>query len=223
MTVWFDFVSKTRYWELEPYFDVDGGRAMALPDTEYILYVEKPSGPVEVRLIKHGYDVKWVNPANGESVVVKDFNAEKFVAEPPSRDHDWILHISREGRKEGMLRSYKFESRPFMMQEPDSSRKGVPFEIASPAADEVSVGKPPAYEAKVSRNTRGTRRMQYLWTGDVPVEGQGYRILGTGSEGTWRLDRRAARNLPAVMNLRLYGLNANGKLYFVDRIYRLVP
>ena len=45
---------------------MDGGRAMALPDTEYIVYVEKPSGPIEVRLEKHGYDVKWVDPATGE-------------------------------------------------------------------------------------------------------------------------------------------------------------
>jgi hypothetical protein len=65
--------------------------------------------------------------------------------------------------------------------------------------------------------------MQYLWTGEVPVEGHGYRVLGTGAEGTWRLSARAARNLPAVMNVRLYGLNANGKLYFVDRLYRLLP
>ena len=42
MTAWFDFMSGNRYWELEPYFDVDGGRAMALEDVEYIVYVEKP-------------------------------------------------------------------------------------------------------------------------------------------------------------------------------------
>jgi hypothetical protein len=65
--------------------------------------------------------------------------------------------------------------------------------------------------------------MEYLWTGEVPVEGQGYRVLGTGEEGTWQLSRAAPRTLPAVINVRLYGLNANGKLYFIDRIYRLVP
>ena len=44
MTVWFDFFSDTRHWELEPYFDVDGGRALALEGIEYVVYVEKP-GP----------------------------------------------------------------------------------------------------------------------------------------------------------------------------------
>jgi hypothetical protein len=223
MSVWFDFVATTRYWELEPYFELDGGRAMALPGTEYIVYVEKPSGPIEVRMERHGYDVKWLNPITGETTLLKDFKSEKYTAEPPNRDHDWILHISREGRKEGMLRSYKFESRPFLMQEPESSPKKVPFEIELPASDQASISKPPFYKVKLQRETRGTRAMEYLWTGEVPVEGQGYRVLGTGDEGTWQLRRGMANQLPAVMNVRLYGLNANGKLYFLDRIYRLAP
>jgi len=33
------------------------------------------------------------------------------------RTHDWVLHLSREGHKEGMLRSYKFESRRILMQD----------------------------------------------------------------------------------------------------------
>ena len=28
MTTWFDFMAGNRYWELEPYYDVDGGRAV---------------------------------------------------------------------------------------------------------------------------------------------------------------------------------------------------
>ena len=223
MTVWFDFVSKTRYWELEPYFDVDGGRAMALPETEYIVYVEKPSGPIEVRLVKHGYDVKWLNPITGETIPLKEFKSERYVVEPPNRDHDWVLHISREGRKEGMLRSYKFESRPFLMQEPEGPSSKFPYEIAAPTADELSISKPPAYEVKLKRESRGTRRMMYLWTGEVPVEGHGYRVLGTGEQGRLRIRKNIATKLPAVMNMRVYGLNANGKLYFTDRIYRLVP
>ncbi len=78
MTVWFDFFSGTRYWELEPYFDVDGGRALALEipndeeveGIEYIVYVEKP-GPVEIVLQNRKYDVAWVNPITGERVKQK--------------------------------------------------------------------------------------------------------------------------------------------------------
>lgn len=223
MTVWFDFIATTRYWELEPYFELDGGRAMALPGTEYIVYIEKPSGPIEVRMERHGYDVKWLNPITGEIIPLKDVKSERYAVEPPNRDHDWVLHISREGRKQGMLRSYKFESRPFLMQEPESSPKSVPFAIELPASDEVSMSKPPFYKVKLQRDTRGTRSMLYLWTGEAPVDGQGYRVLGSGEEGTWRVRRGVAKDLPAVMNVRLYGMNANGKLYFLDRIYRLVP
>jgi hypothetical protein len=223
MTVWWDLISTTRYWELEPYFDLDGGRAMALPGTEYIIYVEKPSGPIEIRLEKHNYDVKWVNPLTGEAIVQKNFNSDKYTAEPPSRDHDWILHVSREGRKEGMLRSYKFESRPFLMQEVESSVPKIPYEIALPASDEISIAKPPLLSAKLKRETRGTRSMMYLWIGDVPAQTHGYRVIGTGSEATMRIPAAFTRKLPATMSVRLYGLNANGKLYSLDRIYRLIP
>src|SRR5262249_5370484 len=39
---WFEFFSQSRHWDLEPYFDVDGGRALALEEVEYIVYLEKP-------------------------------------------------------------------------------------------------------------------------------------------------------------------------------------
>ncbi len=32
MKIWFDFFSGTRHWELEPFFDVEGGRGVALGD-----------------------------------------------------------------------------------------------------------------------------------------------------------------------------------------------
>ena len=94
MTVWFTLFNETRYWELEPYFDLDGGRAIALPGVEYIVYVEQPSGPIEVRVEKHGYEVRWINPATGEEVPRDNVKAEKIVLEPPDRAHDWVLQIS---------------------------------------------------------------------------------------------------------------------------------
>ena len=82
MTVWFDFFADTRYWELEPYFDVDGGRALALEDTEYVVYNEKP-GPLELTVEKHGYDVYWVNPIDGEVTKSKSFKGDHFTGAPP--------------------------------------------------------------------------------------------------------------------------------------------
>lgn len=223
MTAWYDFFAATRFWELEPYFDVDGGRALALPGVEYIVYIEKPSGPIEVRLERHGYDVKWVDPATGAATPVEGFKAERKSFEPPDKSHDWILHISREGRKESMRRSYKFESRPLLMQEVETGLTKIPFAIVQPAKDEISLAVPPRYEAKLKRETRGTRSMLYLWTGEAPSNGQGFRVLGTGPEGTFQTQKALTANSPSVLNVRLYGMNANGKVYALDRIYRLAP
>jgi hypothetical protein len=230
MKIWRDFFSATRHWELEPYFDVDGGRALALEvphvaeeeieGIEYIVYVEKP-GPVEIVLQRHNYDVFWVNPITGQRLKQKDFRGDRFKAQPPDTGHDWILHISREGKKEGMLRSYKFETHPILLQEVEQSPQRIPYEIAEPPGDALAVGKPVRLTAKITRETRATRSMMWLWTGEVSTEGQGYRVLGTGNGREATIPSGLTARYPAILNLRLTGMNANGKIYFVDRIYRL--
>lgn len=221
MGIWKDFMLKTRYWELEPYFDLDGGRAIGLPGIEYIVYVENPSGPVEVRFAeKRGYDVRWLNPSTGELKPLKSFRGERLVVDPPDTQQDWVLHISADGRKEGMLRSYKFESRPFLMQEVEMSASKAPFEVAQPAQDPVSISKPPVFAVKAKRESRGTRSMMFLWTGDVATTNLGTRVLGTGHDGTLNIPKQFA---PGTMNLRVYGMNALGKVYAVDRIFQVAP
>lgn len=228
MSVWFDFFSRTRHWELEPYFEVDGGRAVALErrrdeeeieGVEYIVYVEKP-GPVEIVLPKHSYEVEWMNPANGEVVPLKKFKADRFTGEPPDKSHDWVLHIFREGRI-GSLRSYKFESRAIIMQEIEQTPQKIPYEIVQPAADGVSVAKPPEYAVKVTRETRATRQMMWLWTGEVAAGQQGYRVIGSGPQGTFRVPGNLTTAYPANLAVRLYGMNAHGKVYSMIRIFRL--
>jgi len=220
MTVWFDFFSGTRFWDLEPYFDVDGGRALALPGIEYIVYVEKP-GPVEVLIEKHGYDIRWFHPATGQYIKQKEFKGTRFRGQPPDNSHDWVLHISREGKKEGMGRSYKFESRPILLQEVEQNPKNVPFDILEPAEDTLKLPRPERYEVKVTRDTRATRAMMWLWTGEVVADGQGYRVLATDAKGEMRIPRGIVKNTPAVLNLRLAGMNANGKIYFYDKVYKV--
>ncbi|HET9318668.1 MAG TPA: DUF5060 domain-containing protein [Bryobacteraceae bacterium] len=220
MKIWFEFFSDNRHWELEPYFDVDGGRAVALEEVEYIAYVDKP-GPVEVRIERHGYDTVWLNPANGETVKLKDVKAEHFAGEPPDRTHDWVLHLSREGHKQGMLKSYKFESRRILMQEVEVDAQKVPFQIAQPAGDTVSLPAPPAYAVKLTRETHATRSVMYLWTAEIADDSQGYRVIGTGEKGTFQIDPNMARRYPAVFHVRLFGINANGKVYSADRTYQL--
>jgi hypothetical protein len=154
---------------------------------------------------------------------MKNFKSEKFVTEPPDVSHDWVLHISREGRKEGMLRSYKFESRPFLMQEIESSVQRIPYEIGEPASNDLSISKPPAYSVKLKRESRAGRSMMYLWTGEVAANNQGYRVIGTGARGAFTLPKMFAASVPSVISVRLYGMNANGKVYSLDQVYRGVP
>ena len=221
MGVWYKLFSGARHWELEPYFDVDNGRALALEEAEYIVYVENP-GPVELTVESHSYEVSWINPADGDEIKEKKgYHGQHFTGEPPDRSHDWVLHVSREGHKEGMLKSYKFESRRIVMQVVEQDLQKLPFAIEQPAATDISQSKPPAFAAKFKRETRATRSMMWLWEGEATVDGEGYRVVGTGQKGTLTFPPHIAIHYPAVMDLRVYGMNANGKVYSLDKTYQL--
>jgi len=218
---WFDFLSDTRHWELEPYFDVDGTRAVALEDVEYVNYIEHPGPPVEVSVEKHGYDVQWFNPLTGEQLEQKKYKGEHFTGEAPDKSHPWVLLVAREGRKESMLKSYKFESRLVPVQEIETNAQKVPYTIAEPSGDTLAAGKPVRFAAKLTRETRATRSMMFLWTGEVASDGRGFRILGTGASGNFTIPPAIAANFPAVLSIHLTALNANGKAYSADRVYQL--
>jgi hypothetical protein len=218
---WFDLISDTRHWELEPYFDVDGTRAIALEDVEYVNYIEHPGPPVEVSVEKHGYDVQWMNPATGESLEQKKYKGEHFTGEAPDSSHPWVLYIGREGHRESMGKSYKFESRPVPVQEVETDLKKVPFEIVTPPGNTLEAGKPAQFSVKLTRENRATRAMQFLWTGEVVADGRGLRVLGTGSPGNFIVPASLAENFPAVLTVHLTALNANGKAYTMDRVYQL--
>ena len=129
--------------------------------------------------------------------------------------------MSREGRKEGMLKSYKFDSRPVPVQEVEQNPQRIPFEITAPAGDEISLSRPAAFAVKIKRDTRGTRSLLVAWTAEVPLDGEGYRVAGTGREGVLAIPRSIANKFPAVVSLRVLLLNANGKAYTLDKVYRL--
>ena len=170
---------------------------------------------------KHGYDVSWFNPLTGETVGEKKYKGEHFTGQAPDNSHPWVLSVAREGHLDSMLRSYKFESRLVPVQEIEQNTVKVPYEIAEPAGDTVISGKPAKYATKLKRETRATRSMMYLWTGEVPAEGQGFRVLGTGGQGTLTIPAVLASRYPSVISIRVSALNANGKAYSVDKVYQL--
>jgi hypothetical protein len=216
-----EILEKTRYWELEPYFDVSNGRGLALIGTDYLVYVERP-GIVEVEVEKHTYDAAWVDVATGERTPMKEYKGEHFIGEPPSKDREWILHLSREGRKEGMLKSYKFESEVIMMQEFEIDPKRIPFTVDIKDNADLKADSPVPFTLTITKDSRATRFMQYLVTADVPTELQGMRVITTKDKGPMVLPSALATKFPAVLNLRFTGINSNGKVYFIDRIVRLV-
>jgi hypothetical protein len=93
--------------------------------------------------------------------------------------------------------------------------------LIEPASDTLSLSKPVAYAAKLKRESRATRSMMWLWTGEVATEGQGYRALGTSQKGSFQIPPEIAKRPPAVFHLRVNAMNANGKIYSVDKIIQV--
>jgi hypothetical protein len=168
--------------------------------------------------------VYWINPIDGQQSVKKKFSGEHFTGEPPDNSHDWVLHVVRESQLASMARSVKFSSREYdlVLQEIEANTPKVPFAIEQPTGD-LSLSRPSPYAAKVTRETRATRSMRWLWMGEVAADRAGYRVLATGQKGTMPVPPGIARNFPALMHLRLYGMNANGKVYELDAACRINP
>ncbi len=224
MKIWYEFMQGTRHWELEPFFDVDNGRALALEGTEYIVYIDKP-GPVTVTVEKHSYDCRWFNPANGTSVKAKEVKEETVTLEPPDRTHDWVLQISREGQKASMLKSYRFDSRVggVVLQQVEGNPDKVPFTVVEPSGAEISLSRPAAFSIKLSRETKALQHMIYEWTGEVTLSNRRYRVVGTGASGVLRIPANIARDYPASLHIRITAMNGLGKVYTLDRNYTLNP
>jgi hypothetical protein len=222
MKVWYEVLQDTRHWELEPYFDIDNGRGLALEGVDYLIYVEKP-GPVRVTLEKHSYDGRWINPITGQSVKLKEIKTEVFTGEPPDRSHDWVLQISREGQKASMLKSYRFVSREqdIQLQEVEGDPEKVPFDVTAPSGDSISLSQPVEYSVKLKRETKALQHMLYEWTVEVTADNRSYRVAGTGASGTLRIPANIAHEYPAALHLKVLGMNGLGKVYTLDRNYTL--
>jgi hypothetical protein len=219
---WVKVVLDTRHWEFEPYFDVDGARAVGLAEIGYIAYAQNP-GIVEINFDRHKYTPVWINPSTGEEVVEKNWRGEIFSRPTPDNSHDWILDIEREGHKESMLRSVRFESIDAPVQEVESDTSKIPFDVADPAGEKIDTKQPVPFRVKLTRANRATRTMQYVWWGEVVANGTGARLLGVGSNGNFTMGADLIKEPGQTLSLRLDAINANGKAYEIDKVYQLSP
>jgi hypothetical protein len=216
---WFRVVSQTRHWELEPYFDVSGARAVGLNEVEYLAYAEKP-GIVEITLPKHKYNPVWINPANGEELPLKNYRGEVFSQQTPDNTHDWVLTVPRDGEKENMAKYYYFESQDPPVQIVETDPAKAPFAVVQPGGESISLSDPIAYSVKLTRANRASRVMQYVWWGETVQGGEGPRLLGLGASGNSTALNKMAADAPNL-NVRVEAINANGKAYEIDRVYEL--
>jgi hypothetical protein len=216
---WFRVVSGTRHWELEPFFDVTGARAVGLDEVEYLAYAETP-GIIEITLPKHKYNPDWVNPETGEEIPLKDYRGEVFSRQTPDNSHDWVLTVPRDGEKENLAKYYYFESQEPPVQEVEVDPTKAPFEVVQPGGEAISLSDPIPYSVKVTRANRASRIMQYVWWGETVTGGEGPRLLGVGASGTSTSLNKMAADSPNL-NVRVEAINANGKAYEIDKVYEL--
>jgi hypothetical protein len=222
LQTWRRLISDTRHWELEPYFDVDGARAVGLQEIGYIVYAQTP-GIVEINLERHKYNPVWVNPITGEEVELKDYRGEILSRQTPDSAHDWVLDVEREGHKEGMARSVRFDSADPPIQEAEVDSAKIPFEIVDPPGEEIVSAIPALFSIKLTRANRATRSMQYVWWGEIVAGGAGARVLGIGPSGSFTIPKDLIKQPSSNLNIRLLAINANGKAYELNRVYRLSP
>lgn len=216
---WFRVVSQTRHWELEPYFDINGARAVGLDEVEYLAYAQNP-GIIEITLPKHKYNPVWVNPATGEEIPLKNYRGEVFSQQTPDGSHDWVLTVPRDGLKESLAKYYYFETQDPPVQEVETDPTKAPFEIVQPGGEAVSLSDVMPYLVKITRANRASRTMQYVWWGETVAGGEGPRLLGLGPSG--KSDRLGLFSADADnLNVRLEAINANGKAYEIDKVYEL--
>jgi hypothetical protein len=122
-----------------------------------------------------------------------------------------------------MLKSVKFESRDVPVQEITLAGEKPLFDIPEPEDNEVSMAHPPNFALKIRKDSRATRSLLVEWTAEVSADGEGYRVVGTGMQGTLKVPASIVKNFPAVLSLHANIVNANGKAYLVDRIFNLAP
>jgi Domain of unknown function (DUF5060)/Protein of unknown function (DUF4038) len=220
--VWSHILTNTRHWEFEPYFDISGARAVGLNEVEYLAYAQTP-GIIEITLPKHKYNPLWVNPATGEELEMKDYRGEVFSRSTPDTSRDWILQVPREGKKESMLKYYYFESEDPPVQEVETDSARIPFAVTDPAGEEISAAASTPYAVKITRANRASRNMEYAWWGEAVGSGEGPRLLGLGASGAFTIPKVLLKQPGSTLNVRVLAINANGKAYEVDRIYKLNP
>jgi hypothetical protein len=107
------------------------------------------------------------------------------------------------------------------MQTVTVNKAEVPFEIQLPVGPDLQTGRPLDFNATLKKDTRVTQKMIWLWTGEAPASGLGYRVLGSTQFGQLTIPAGISQQYPTTFFIRLLGLDGTGKLFASDRVYTL--
>ena len=232
MTHFYDFMTQTRWFDLQPYYKVEGGVAISLDylpywaeerkGVEFIVYMAEPK-PLELLVPKDGYDLSWVNPIDGTWIdEKKKFKGDRFtVPGPPDATHDWVLYLRKEGKKESWNKSFFLEARGVKPKDVETATSEVPFEIQLPDLEALKVGESYDFNATLTKATRSAKQMLWLWTAEVAGAGKTRRVLGAEQFGKFQIPVNLADIYPATLSVRLLGLDGAGRLYESFKAYRL--
>lgn len=226
-----DFMTQTRYFDLQPYYRVEGGVALSLQYTpylgeeyvgiEYIVYVEEP-GAVDLIVPKNSYDVSWFNPIDGTWLdQKKKYKGERFQSPTPDNEHDWVLYVRREGKKESFNKKYYLEARGVKLKEVEAATSEVPYEIQFPDQQALTAGQTYEFNATLTKSTRAAKQMLWVWNGEVAGSSKARRIIGTEQFGQFKIPKNLADHYPATLSIRLLGLDGAGHLYEAFKAFRL--
>ena len=225
------FFSQSRYFDLQPHYRVVGGAALALQRVprwaenpigiEYVVYAEEP-GLIELVMVKHEYKVSWYDPANGAWFdQKKKFKGDRYRSRTPDDQRDWVLYVRREGKKQGLNKSYFLESKAPRIRDVEHAPSELPFAIQLPEAGPVQAGRKHEFNGTLLKNTIAAKRMLWLWTGEVSGAKRGPRVLGTSQSGRFLVPSELATGYPATLSVRLVGLDGAGRLFEAFRTYPL--
>ena len=227
-----EYFEQTRYFDLQPYYRVEGGEALGLqvipyeeekPEgIEYTVYVEKP-GPVELLIPKHKYDVSWFNPLDGAWLDQKDkFNGERFQRQPARRQRTTgCSTCGARARRRVSTSRFTWSRARRRSKTIETAKADLPFQIQLPDREELVAGQEFEFNATLTKDTHAAKRIYWLWTVEVAGSGVGARILGTSQFGRFRVPERLADHYPATLQVRLVGVDGAGRVFEAFKPYRL--
>jgi hypothetical protein len=60
-----------------------------------------------------------------------------------------------------------------------------------------------------------------MWIGEIVADGEGPRVLALGASGSLRFPPNLIKTRPALLNLRVNAINANGKAYSSEKAFQI--